>query len=76
MGSTSAVRMARWRRRNAAGRIPLTIEIDEVALTELLVEHGMLERSRADDRVALALAVERVLEVLVRDGVTSAGCAL
>jgi len=70
--SSSAARMARLRERHRTGRIPLSIEVDEVALTETLIEHGLLDRAQADDRLALAKAVEHVLDVLIRDAVTSA----
>jgi hypothetical protein len=66
--------MARLRERHRTGRIPLLIEVDEVALAELLIEHGLLDHGRADDRLALAKAVERALDVLIRDGVTSGNC--
>ena len=60
--STSAARMARWQR-HRTGRIPLSIEVDEVALCEALIEHGLLNRAQADDRLALAKAVEHPLDL-------------
>ena len=71
---SSAARTARWRERHRTGRIPLSIEVDEVALTEALIEHGLLDRNQADDRLALAKAVEHALYLLSCDAVTLAGC--
>jgi hypothetical protein len=59
--------MRKSRERQAAGRLLLPIEVDEVELVEVLVAHGVLDPIMADDKAAIARAVERVLEAIVRD---------
>lgn len=70
--SSSAARMKVLRERQRNGRIPLQITVDEVGLVEALIGTGFLHASDADDRRALAAAVERVLAVLIEsDSVTT-----
>jgi hypothetical protein len=65
--TSAAAKMRLHRRREAAGRMVLQhIEIDTVAVTEMLIGAAALDPSKADDRRAIELAVERLLETLVR----------
>lgn len=54
-------KMRRYRARRAAGKVVLSVEVDDVDLAERLVEAGFLSRGLADDRQALKEAAERYL---------------
>ncbi|MFK4725846.1 hypothetical protein ABIE89_006946 [Bradyrhizobium niftali] len=55
---TAAERQRTHRQRQAAGKIVLPVEVDEVAITEALISAGLLSQQDLDDprRVAAALA--------------------
>jgi hypothetical protein len=57
----SADKMRRYRARRAAGKVVLSVEVDDVDLAERLVEAGFLPRRLVDDREALRQAAERYL---------------
>lgn len=65
--SGDAARQRRRRERMRDGKIVLTVEADEVALTEALVVGGFLDPAHVDDRARIAAAVERLLGVVTRD---------
>jgi hypothetical protein len=52
---------AAWRARAKAGRIRLTLEVDEAELVVALVDAGLLDPALADDRAALTAATQRAL---------------
>lgn len=62
---TGAERARRHRRRQRAGRIVLSLEVDEVDHVEMLIEAGFLCRSGAEDRDEIAAATARLVERLV-----------
>jgi len=57
-------RCRRSRARTAAGRILVTLELDEVATVELLEAAGVLERLQEHSREAIGHGLERLLELL------------
>lgn len=59
-----AIRAERAYRRRRAGLVVLPIEVDVVALADVLIEARLLDPNMADDRVALARATTRLLEIL------------
>lgn len=59
--ASGAERQRRLRRRRDRGLIPLTVDVDEVALPEALAAAGFLRRDQTDDRKALRAATERFL---------------
>lgn len=65
--SSAAERQREHRRREASGRILLTVEVDEIEVTEVLraarLLNPMLEHSRED----IALAVERLIKLLAEE---------
>ena len=65
--SPAAERMRRHRQRARAGRVALTIEASEVDLSETLIDAGILKPGAADDRRAIAAAVERLLDLLITE---------
>src|SRR5262245_66378455 len=62
--STAALRVRRHRARRAAGRLSLSIEVDEVALIKVLVQADLLDRLQDHDRAALGHAIEHLIELL------------
>jgi hypothetical protein len=62
---TPAQKMLRYRRRLAAGKIILRVEIDEGELVDCLVRRRLLDNSTSDDRAALARAVELLLQLFI-----------
>lgn len=56
---TAAERQRAHRRRQAAGKVVLPVEVDEVAITEALIAANLLSPQDADHRrkIAAALAV-------------------
>jgi hypothetical protein len=59
--SPAAERMRRTRERRAKGLMPLSINVDEVALPALLVAAGFLASAAVDDRGAIRAALQRYL---------------
>ena len=60
--SPSTLRTRSWRERQKRGRILLRVMVDEAALAIGLIDRGILDPLRADDRVALTAATEKALE--------------
>jgi hypothetical protein len=56
--------MKRLRRRRAAGRAVLLVEVDEVDLVEKLLALHLLAPDRTEDRGAIARATARLLTML------------
>jgi hypothetical protein len=50
-----------WRRREKAGRFLLKLEMDEAAVVVGLVDSGVLDPLKADDRAAITEAAQRAL---------------
>jgi hypothetical protein len=63
--STAALRQQRHRRREREGKIPLCIEVDEVRLTELLVQAKLLSPLVDHGRSEIEAATEKLLELIV-----------
>ena len=61
----AAERQRHYRARRNAGRVSLRIVVDEAALADALVSARFLRAELADDRKALAAAVERLLQSIV-----------
>jgi hypothetical protein len=62
---------AAWRRREKAGRFLLRLEMDEAALVVGLVDCGVLDPLKADDRGAITEAAQRALVQFCDGGETS-----
>lgn len=67
---TAAARLIAHRKRKRAGRAVLRVEVNIHDWSDALVESGLLEGWNAEDRVAIAAATERVVDVLLRLGET------
>jgi hypothetical protein len=65
MANSSAIRQRRYRDRQRGGRVVLTVEVDEVALSEALLAAGFISPEHADDRQALETALEYVVHLWV-----------
>jgi hypothetical protein len=65
--SNGALRVKRHRERRAAGRLSLNIEVEEVALLEVLAQARLLNPLQDHGRDDLGHAVEQLLELLARD---------
>jgi hypothetical protein len=63
---SAAEKMRAYRERAAAGRICITVEVDAVDLAERLIEAGFLRPEDYDDRDALRLGLEHVVELWTR----------
>jgi hypothetical protein len=63
--STAAARVRRHRERARQGRGCLTVEVDLEALSAALVDGKFLDERHCDDRVEIARALKRALEVLI-----------
>ena len=63
--SNSTARSHRFRQRKRAGKVPLTIEVDEAGIEALLAHHGLLSSCGSDDRSAVAHALEQLLQLLI-----------
>ena len=66
MATPAADKMRRYRRRQKAGRVMLTIEVDVTALTDFLADRGFIMPWDADDRAAIAKALATALDVWAR----------
>jgi hypothetical protein len=67
---SAALRMRRHRKRLAAGRVVLQIEVDEDDLCGALVTAGLLDPLLCDDREARAHGVERLVGLLATGNAT------
>jgi len=57
----AAGRMQRYRERQRAGLIRLSIDVDDTAVPEMLASNGYIARDRIDDRDAIGEALGRFL---------------
>lgn len=64
---TSAARTRDYRQRLRNGRALLEIEVDLVALEQLLADAGLLSPD-CDDRPAVEAALGKLVELLIADG--------
>jgi hypothetical protein len=62
--TAAAQRQARRRQRRRNGRVLLVVEADEVALIEALIAAQLLDPLQADDKAALKVATERLLQLV------------
>jgi hypothetical protein len=60
-----SARMRRYRARQKTGRRVVHVEIDDVAHVEALIAARLLHPQRGDDPVAIAAAIEKLLDMLV-----------
>jgi hypothetical protein len=65
MPSSAAERMRRSYQRAKRGLACLTIEVDLVELSQALIDEGVLASEDEDDRAAIAVAVQEVLQGLI-----------
>jgi hypothetical protein len=68
--SPDAVRAAKAYQRRKAGLVVLPIEVDLVALADVLIEARLLDPNMVDDRTALAKATTRLIEIFCKEKVT------
>jgi len=62
--TANALRLRRFRAREAQGLAVLSIEVDFNALSAALQEAGFLREDQIDDRAAVAAAAGRVLRLV------------
>jgi hypothetical protein len=62
-----ALRVRRHRERRAAGRLSLTLDVDEVSTIDVLCAAHLLDPQRDHTRADIAHGVEELLAVLARD---------
>lgn len=65
--SSDRDRARRYRARRRGGILVLTVVANEVALTEALVDAKLLKPEYADNRPALEHAVQKLIDVFVRE---------
>ena len=65
MGASATVRSWHYRRRKRAGKVQLTVEVDEAGLEMLLAHHGLMPICGCDDRNAVTQALEQLLQLLI-----------
>jgi hypothetical protein len=65
MPSAATNRWQRYRARKRNGRVVLEIEADEVAVEILLIRHGLLGATGAEDHEVLAAALGQLVERLI-----------
>jgi hypothetical protein len=63
---TSGARMKALRQRARDGKAIVSIEIDLVPVTELLIDNGLLPITSAEDRAAIGHALEKLLALVDR----------
>jgi hypothetical protein len=63
--AAATVRSRRFRQRRRAGKVPVTIEVDEAGIEALLAHHGLMPSYGSDDRDAIGRALERLVEILI-----------
>jgi hypothetical protein len=64
---TPTARSRRHRERRAAGRLVLSIELDEVSTVEMLCEAHLLDRQRDHSRGDISRALVELIEFLASD---------
>jgi hypothetical protein len=62
----STARSRRFRARQRDGIVQLTVEVDEVAVSNLLAHHGLLPHYGTDDRDQLNDAIAELIDRLIR----------
>ncbi len=65
MGASSTARSRPHRERQRAGRALITIEIDPIATSELLIDYEILPAWDAEDRGAISRALTRLIDLLI-----------
>ena len=63
--SSTARRMKAYRQREATGRAIVSVGINLVPVSEFLIESELLDVSQAEDRKAIGLSIEKLLELLM-----------
>ena len=64
--SSSADRQRVRRCRQAQGRIPVLVDVDEIGWTHALIDGGFLATDEQEDRHAIGKALSQVLDCLLR----------
>jgi hypothetical protein len=59
-----AIRAREYRTRRDAGRVCLTVAVEEVTTVATLIEHGLLAEDMQDSRRAIAEAIEKLIVTL------------
>ena len=62
--ASGAARSRQYRRRQRDGKRLAHIEIDEIAVTELLIHHGLLPAHGSDEREVIDTALKELVERL------------
>jgi hypothetical protein len=65
--SANALRVSRAYQRRRVGVAVLPIEVDVVALADVLIEAQLLDPNMADNRTALAKATTRLIEIFCKE---------
>jgi hypothetical protein len=65
--SANAIRVSPAYQRRRAGVVVLPIEVDAVALADVLIEARLIDPNMVDDRRALATATGRLIEIFCKD---------
>ena len=63
--TNAAARMKTFRQRARNGKAIVSVEIDLLAVTELLIDKGLLPITGAEDRGAIGHALEKLLAQLI-----------
>jgi hypothetical protein len=66
--SSSAIRVQRFRKRQRSGCALFSIEANEAALIDKLIDAGILHPADADDHKAVEKALERAVLILIEKG--------
>jgi hypothetical protein len=62
----AAARLRRHRERQKAGRLCVTVEIDEVALAVALIDAKLLPPELENDRAAIKRALEQAIDTWIK----------
>ena len=65
MMTPAARRMKAFRRREASGCAVVQVNVKLVPVSELLIESELLDVAQAEDRKAIGLSIERLLDLLI-----------
>jgi hypothetical protein len=64
--SADADRARRYRQRKRSGMLVLTVEANEVALAQALVDARLLKPQHIDNRPAITHAAQKLVDIFVR----------
>jgi hypothetical protein len=66
--TSAAAKVKRYRERLAAGRVVLSIEVNFNEWSACLLDAGFITENEIDSRVAVTLATERIINLLIVTG--------